>query len=218
MSCGFCHVGPNPSNPPADPENPTWANLNSNPGAQYFWIDRIFMWDPKTPDNFIFQLFHTSRPGALDTSLVSSDQINNPRTMNAVYNLGARLEIARRWGKEKLAGGGARQQAVQRLRPGRHAARRSTTTTPDTVSRRTCSRTAPTRSARSARSTASSSTSACSARSGCCTSSRWSAAADITPIKIADARARTPSYWNANEPQTPDTGAVLPRQRRRRTT
>ncbi len=106
MSCGFCHVGPNPTNPPADPENPAWANLNSNPGAQYFWIDRIFMWNRTNEEkSFIFQLFHTSRPGALDTSLVSSDQINNPRTMNAIYNLGARLEIARKWGAEHLAGG-----------------------------------------------------------------------------------------------------------------
>jgi hypothetical protein len=104
MSCGFCHVGPNPSNPPADPENPTWANLNSNPGAQYFWVDRIFVYDPKG-NSFPYQLFHTSRPGALDTSFVSSDQINNPRTMNAVYNLGARLEIARKWGGEELKGG-----------------------------------------------------------------------------------------------------------------
>ena len=103
MSCGFCHVGPNPSNPPADPENPSWAELNSNPGAQYFWIDRIFSWDADY-SNFVFQLFHTSQPGALDTSLVSSDQINNPRTMNAVYNLKARLEIAQKWGKEKLTG------------------------------------------------------------------------------------------------------------------
>jgi len=106
MSCGFCHVGPNPSNPPADPENPTWANLNSNPGAQYFWIERIFMFD-QDQASYIWQLFHTSRPGALDTSLVSSDQINNPRTMNAIYNLGARLEIGRKWGREQLAGGSA---------------------------------------------------------------------------------------------------------------
>ncbi|HXH38384.1 MAG TPA: hypothetical protein VNN08_07130 [Thermoanaerobaculia bacterium] len=106
MSCGFCHVGPNPSNPPADPENPTWANLNSNPGAQYFWIERIFMFD-QDQGSYIWQLFHTSRPGALDTSLVSSDQINNPRTMNAIYNLGARLEIGRKWGREQLAGGSA---------------------------------------------------------------------------------------------------------------
>ncbi|HEV7429374.1 MAG TPA: hypothetical protein VGQ46_23720 [Thermoanaerobaculia bacterium] len=106
MSCGFCHVGPNPSNPPADPENPTWANLNSNPGAQYFWIERIFMFD-QDQGSYIWQLFHTSRPGALDTSLVSSDEINNPRTMNAIYNLGARLEIGRKWGQEQLARGSA---------------------------------------------------------------------------------------------------------------
>ncbi len=104
MSCGFCHVGPNPANPPVDPENPKWENLNSNPGAQYFWIDRIFTWDADS-SNFPYQLFHTSRPGALDTSLVSSDYINNPRTMNAVYSLAARLENARKFSAEKLAGG-----------------------------------------------------------------------------------------------------------------
>jgi hypothetical protein len=105
MSCGFCHVGPNPVHPPADPENPQWADLSSNVGAQYFWIDRIFSWDADET-SFPYQLFHTSRPGALDTSLVSTDYINNPRTMNAVYDLGARLAQAKRWGKETLAGGG----------------------------------------------------------------------------------------------------------------
>jgi len=105
MSCGFCHVGPNPVKPPADPENPRWENLSSNVGAQYFWVDRIFSWEAD-PTSFAFQLFHTSRPGALDTSLVSTDYINNPRTMNAVYSLGPRTEIAKRWGKETLAGGG----------------------------------------------------------------------------------------------------------------
>jgi len=104
MSCGFCHVGPNPVHPPADPENPQWADLSSNVGAQYFWIDRIFTWDADE-SSFPFQLFHTSRPGALDTSLVSTDYINNPRTMNAVYDLGARLTQGKRWGKETLAGG-----------------------------------------------------------------------------------------------------------------
>jgi hypothetical protein len=104
MSCGFCHIGPNPTNPPADPENPKYENLNSNPGAQYFWIDRIFVWDADM-SNFVYQLLHTSRPGALDTSLVSSDQINNPRTMNAVYSLAARVQIARKWGREILQDG-----------------------------------------------------------------------------------------------------------------
>jgi hypothetical protein len=104
MSCGFCHVGPNPINPPSDPNNPKWENLSSNVGAQYFWIDKIFYWEADA-SNFVYQLFHTSRPGSLDTSLISTDNINNPRSMNAIYLLGSRLLEAKRWGKETLAGG-----------------------------------------------------------------------------------------------------------------
>jgi hypothetical protein len=110
MSCGFCHVGPNPVKPPDDPENPKWENLSSNVGAQYFWVDRIFTWhgakSENVKPNYMFQLLQTSKPGTLDTSLVSTDYINNPRTMNAVYNLGPRLALAKRWGKETLSGGG----------------------------------------------------------------------------------------------------------------
>lgn len=106
MTCGFCHVGPDPSNPPADHENPEFANLNNNPGAQYFWIDRIFFWN-EDKSSFAWQLFHTSEPGALDTSFVSSDNINNPRTMNAVYDIAGRLSAASEWGREALAEGGS---------------------------------------------------------------------------------------------------------------
>ena len=107
MSCGFCHVGPNPVKPPADPENPAWENLSSNVGAQYWWVDRIFDWKgEKDQGNYFFQLFHTSRPGTLDTSIVSTDNINNPRTMNAVYYLGPRMGLAKKWGRETIAGGG----------------------------------------------------------------------------------------------------------------
>ncbi len=105
MACGFCHVGPSPIKPPTDPENPRWENLNSTVGAQYFWIDRIFVWDANK-SNFMYQWLHTSRPGTLDTSLVSTDNINNPRTMNAVYSVLPRLQPAKRWGQEQLAGGG----------------------------------------------------------------------------------------------------------------
>jgi hypothetical protein len=101
VACGFCHVGPNPEKPPANPEAPQWENLSSLVGAQYFWVDRIFSWNAD-PSTFFFQLLHTARPGSLDTSLVSSDNINNPRTMNAVYDLPARLEAAKRWGQESL--------------------------------------------------------------------------------------------------------------------
>jgi hypothetical protein len=112
MSCAFCHVGPSPIKPPADPENPKWENLNSNPGAQYFWVDRILFWN-KDEGNFIYQLLHTSLPGTLDTSFISTDYINNPRTMNAVYSVGPRLAPALRWGKEKLAGAELKNKQLQ---------------------------------------------------------------------------------------------------------
>ena len=109
MACAFCHVGPSPTNPPADPNNPKWENLSSTVGAQYLWSDRLFFWNaeaPKTKTNFVYQWIHTFRPGAIDTSLVSTDNINNPRTQNAIYNLKARLDLAPHIGEEKLAGGG----------------------------------------------------------------------------------------------------------------
>jgi hypothetical protein len=103
MSCGFCHIGPNPANPPADFENPAWANLNSNPGAQYLRIDRTLLWKPD-PTNFAWQLFHTYRPGALDTSMIATDYVNNPRTMNALYNVGPRMANAAQRGRASLQG------------------------------------------------------------------------------------------------------------------
>jgi hypothetical protein len=104
MSCGFCHIGPNPDLPPTDAEHPRFENLSSLVGAQYFWVDRIFNWR-SDESNYLFQVLHTSRPGSLDTSLVATDYINNPRTMNAVYNVWPRLDAARSWGRETLAGG-----------------------------------------------------------------------------------------------------------------
>lgn len=104
MSCGFCHLGPSPIHPPADPANPTFADLNSTVGAQYMWVDRLFLVQPDKR-NYMYQLVQTYRPGAMDTSLVSTDNINNPRTMNAVYNLKARLEIAKRLGHEMIEDG-----------------------------------------------------------------------------------------------------------------
>ena len=35
VACGSCHIAPNPSNPPLDPENPRWENLASAIGNQY---------------------------------------------------------------------------------------------------------------------------------------------------------------------------------------
>jgi hypothetical protein len=108
MSCGFCHIGPSPIHPPADPEHPTFANLSSSVGAQYMWVDRLFIYDSAKPEaqhNFMYQLTHTYRPGTMDTSLVSTDSINNARTMNAVYSFMARMGMASKIGHERLGGG-----------------------------------------------------------------------------------------------------------------
>lgn len=108
MSCGFCHIGPSPVKPPADPSRPEFANLSSSVGAQYMWVDRLFIFNSGKPEgrtNYMYQLAHTYRPGSMDTSLVSTDSINNPRTMNAVYAFVARMGLAKRLGHEKLAGG-----------------------------------------------------------------------------------------------------------------
>ena len=103
MACSFCHAGPSPIHPPADPAHPTWADLNSTVGAQYLWMDRVFVWSADAR-NFLYQLVHSYLPGTMDTSLVSTDYINNPRTMNAVYLLGPRLAEAKLWGQETLKG------------------------------------------------------------------------------------------------------------------
>ena len=106
MACAFCHVGPNPVRPPADADNPKWENLSSNVGAQYFWWDRVFNWRGTDNESSVFyQALHVPRPGTLDTSLISTDSINNPRTMNAVYYLAPRMGLARKWGRESIAGG-----------------------------------------------------------------------------------------------------------------
>lgn len=108
MSCGFCHIGPSPVNPPADPANPKFANLSSSVGSQYMWVDKLFIHNANKPEgqkNYMYQLARTFRPGAMDTSLISTDNINNPRTMNAVYDFVARMGTGKRLWHEKLDGG-----------------------------------------------------------------------------------------------------------------
>jgi hypothetical protein len=109
MSCGFCHVSAHPLNPPADPNAPEWENLSATIGGQYFWIGRIFVAHPDET-NFIWQILNSSPPGALDTSFVASDNVNNPRTINAVFNVAARLQTAE---EERIAGGALNLPGVE---------------------------------------------------------------------------------------------------------
>lgn len=105
MACSFCHIGPDPTNPAKDPNEPDFANLSDYVGQHYMKVWEVFGHDMKN-DNFIKQLLMTNPAGTLDTSFIATDYLNNPGTMNGVYNLAppGRVGVAV---PEKLAGGAA---------------------------------------------------------------------------------------------------------------
>lgn len=93
MSCGYCHIGPHPLNPPKDNENPEWENLSGIIGGQY--------WDPQPAfgnllrrPHFLHHFLKSQAPGTIDTSLVSTDHINNTNVINAIFDVPARLQRA----------------------------------------------------------------------------------------------------------------------------
>jgi hypothetical protein len=93
MACAFCHVGPHPLNPPADPEKPKWENLSSIIGNQY-WTPKVAFANLTKANNFLHHFLASQQPGTIDTSLVSTDHINNPNTINAIFEIPGRLERA----------------------------------------------------------------------------------------------------------------------------
>ena len=115
MGCSFCHISHHPLYPPADPENPEFRNLSATIGAQYFWFGRIFG-SNLTPDNFVWHVLDSNQPGAVDTSLLPTDHIVNPRAMNAIFDLPARIEAAKRFHKETMAGRALDLPEVQKVK------------------------------------------------------------------------------------------------------
>ncbi len=101
VSCGACHISPNPSNPPDDPENPQWANLASAIGNQYIREGKVFAPNVEK-GGFFFEELAAQPPGTSDTSRIATDHINNPNAINAIFLLGAREKVAQ---TEKMAGG-----------------------------------------------------------------------------------------------------------------
>jgi hypothetical protein len=94
MSCAFCHVGPHPLNPPQDPEKPEWKNLSSTIGNQY-WSPKVAFANLTKADNFLHHFLASQQPGTIDTSLVSTDNINNANTIISLFDFPARLERAK---------------------------------------------------------------------------------------------------------------------------
>jgi hypothetical protein len=104
MSCGFCHVGPNPINPPADPENPQWENLSSNIGAQYLRTAGVFG-NGMDESSLVYQILQGMPDGTLDTSFLATDNILNPSNMNAIFEVGGRLAAAEAAEPEEMGEG-----------------------------------------------------------------------------------------------------------------
>ena len=100
MSCAFCHASFHPLRPPADVTAPAWENISGNIGSQYLRIRAVFG-NLLPKNNFVYHLLDSQPPGTIDTSLIASDNINNPNTMNAVFKLPQRLGVAFKNPKEK---------------------------------------------------------------------------------------------------------------------
>jgi hypothetical protein len=101
MTCSFCHTGPDPVNPPADPAEPEYANLSDYVGQHYFKVWEVFG-NGMGEDSFVWQLLRTNPAGTLDTAFVATDYLNNPGTMNGIYSIKGRVTRAV---PEKITGG-----------------------------------------------------------------------------------------------------------------
>jgi len=101
VACGSCHIAPNPSNPPADRENPRWENLASAIGNQYINEGKVFACNVEK-GGFFYEMLAAQPRGTSDTSRIATDHINNPNAINAIFLLKERERIAV---PEKMAGG-----------------------------------------------------------------------------------------------------------------
>ncbi len=102
MTCGFCHIGFNPLNPPVDPERPRWSELAGAIGNQYWQEGKLFSLK-MTPRDYRWHLGNRQPPGTSDTSRFATDHNHNPSNINAVFLLGSRPTAV-----EKMADGSER--------------------------------------------------------------------------------------------------------------
>lgn len=86
MTCGFCHIGFNPLNPPENPELPRWANLAGTIGNQFWEEGRLFNLRMPATD-FRWHVGNRQPAGTSDTSRFATDHINNPNAINSIFNL-----------------------------------------------------------------------------------------------------------------------------------
>lgn len=76
-ACASCHAGFDPNHPPADPNEPTWANINPTIANQYLRFGDIFSANLAATDPRKI-LFDAWPVGSVDTTLLFTDGIDNP--------------------------------------------------------------------------------------------------------------------------------------------
>ncbi len=103
MTCGFCHIGFNPLNPPKDVENPRWSNFSSAIGNQYFKEGTLFGLK-LNPQDFRWHVANNQPAGTSDTSRFATDHIFNPNAINSIVHLANRP-----FQTEKMADGSTRE-------------------------------------------------------------------------------------------------------------
>ena len=103
MACGACHIAYNPLHPPADPNHPSWDNIDGLVGNQYSRVSNM-LGSGMSPRRLEWQLIARARPGIVDTSALPMDLASNPGTMNAIINVAKRPVHEHRILKWRMAG------------------------------------------------------------------------------------------------------------------
>ncbi|MFT6903846.1 MAG: mono/diheme cytochrome c family protein [Oleiphilaceae bacterium] len=83
--CVQCHVAFDPTNPPKDPNEPEWHNLNATIGNQHTRQPMAFF-QGAPEDHLVNQILMGGRLGTVDTSIVASDWMHNPGTQNNIMD------------------------------------------------------------------------------------------------------------------------------------
>ena len=85
MLNGRCHVAFDPTNPPKNPNEPEWNNLNATIGNQHTRQPMAFFQDVPE-DHLANQVLMGAHLGTIDTSIVASDWMHNPGTQNKIMD------------------------------------------------------------------------------------------------------------------------------------
>lgn len=100
--CVQCHVGIDPTNPPANPNEPKWENLSATIGNQH--INQPTMFFQGAPEDSLARIaLGAGRVGTIDTSLVANDFMNNPGTQNNIMDFQNRRVFTHRM-KDPITG------------------------------------------------------------------------------------------------------------------